>query len=125
MPLAGSAPRALAVAELNRFFAAAVEEHVTYVLGKLGPGRLDVEGIMTRERLDELEVVLVAAVPAAHRAACERKMRVQNDPLGVEELLHAKAVAGRAGAGGVVEREQLRFERRDAVAAHRAGMTAR
>ena len=43
---------------------------------------------------------------------------------GIEELLHAEAVARGARAGGAVEREQLRLERRHAVAAHGAGVPA-
>src|SRR6266404_4617327 len=51
-------------------------------------------------------------------------MRVQHDPQRVEEFLHPESIAARAGAGGIVEREQLRLERRHAVAAHRAGVAA-
>src|SRR6267378_5303594 len=51
-------------------------------------------------------------------------MRVQHHPLRIEEFLHPEPIAARAGAGGVVEREQLRLERRHAVATHRAGVPA-
>src|SRR2546421_12839149 len=51
-------------------------------------------------------------------------MWVQHDPLWIEEFLHSEPIAARAGAGRVVEREQLRLERRHAVAAHRAGVPA-
>src|SRR5439155_21938079 len=37
---------------------------------------------------------------------------------------HSEPIAARAGPGWVVEREQLRLERRHAVAAHRAGVPA-
>src|SRR5580658_9628048 len=72
-----------------------------------------------------MEIVLVAAVPAAHRAAGERQVRVLHDALRIEELLDPEPIARGAGAGGVVEGEQLRLERRHAVAAHRTGVAAR
>src|SRR5579863_8756173 len=45
--------------------------------------------------------------------------------LGIEELLESKSVAGRAGAGRVVEREHARLERRYREAAFRTGVPAR
>src|SRR6185437_11040270 len=83
-----------------------------------------IELVVTRERLNELEVVNVATIPAADRTAGERQIRVYDDSLRIEEVLHAQPVAGRTGARRVVEREQLRLERRDAVAANRAGVSA-
>src|SRR5437016_8040657 len=68
--------------------------------------------------------MIIAPVPAAHRAAGQRQMRVQHATLRIEEFLHSEPIAARAGPGWVVEREQLRLERRHAVAAHRAGMPA-
>jgi hypothetical protein len=59
-----------------------------------------------RQRLDQLEVIGVAPIPAAHRAAGERQVRIGDDLLGIEEILGAEAVAGRAGADRAVEREQ-------------------
>jgi hypothetical protein len=42
---------------------------------------------MLRERLDHLEVVGVAPVPAAYRAAGQRQMRMRDDARRIEELL--------------------------------------
>src|SRR6185312_8627781 len=89
------------------------------------PRRLDVEAVVAGERLNELKVVRVAPIPSSHRTARQRQIRMQDHALRVEELLGAEAIAGGAGARGVVEREELRLERRDAVAADRAGMAAR
>ena len=88
------------------------------------PGRLDVEFVMTRQRLQHLKVMRVAPIPAAHRAAGERQVRMHDHALGIEELLKAEAVAGRAGAGGIVEREHARLERRHREAAFRTGVAA-
>ena len=124
MALARALPGRLTVAELDGLLAAAAEQDVARVLRQLGPGSLDVEAIVFGERLDQMEVMLVAPVPAAHRSAGERQVRMHHDALRIEELLHPEAVAAGAGAGRVVEGEQLRFQRRHAVAAHRAGMAA-
>ena len=95
------------VAELDRLLGAAVEQHVLHVRRQLGPRRLDVEAVVARERLDQLEVVIVAAVPAAHRAAGERQVRMQHDARRVEELLHAQAIAARAGAEGLLKEKSF------------------
>ncbi len=123
--LARRAPFAFGVTEFDGLAAAAIEEHLLHLGWQLVPRRLDIELVVSRERLDELEVVDVAPVPAADRTARKRQVGVHHDPLGIEELLDSQAVASRAGAGGIVEGEQLRLERRDAVAADRAGMPAR
>ena len=103
MPLAHRAAFALVVAELDDVRAAAVEQHMLHVGCKLGPGRLDVEVVMARQGLNELEVIGVAAVPAPDRAARERQVRMHHYPLWIEELLDAQTIAGGARAGGVVE----------------------
>src|SRR5579862_2612293 len=103
MTLARTPPGLGALAEVDRLGAAAVEQHVTHVLGELGPRRLDVEAVVSAERLDQMEVMLVAPVPAAHRAARERQVRMQYHTLRIEELLDPEAVARGAGAGGIVE----------------------
>src|SRR5690606_18376063 len=82
---------AFCVAELDGFRAAAVEHHLPHALGQLGPGGLDIEAVVTRKGLDELEVVRVAAVPAADRATRERELRMRDDALRIEELLRPEA----------------------------------
>ncbi len=79
---------------------------------------------MRGQRAEHLEVVDIAPVPAADRALGQGQFAV-DQAFGVEELLGAQAVAGRAGAGRVVEREQLGFQLADRVAADRAGEARR
>jgi hypothetical protein len=88
-------------------------------------GRLDVELVVVGEAGEELEVELVAAVPAADGAGGQRQIGVGDDALGVEEIDIAQAVALGAGAHRVVEREQPRFELGQREAAHRAGELGR
>ena len=82
--------------------------------------RLDVELRVPREGLNQLEVVGIAPIPAAYRAAGERQMRIGDDLLGIEEFLRAEAVAARTGADRAVEGEQPRLELRQRVIADRA-----
>ena len=79
---------------------------------------------MLGQRTEHLEVIDVAPVPAADRALGQGQLAVDH-PARVEELLHAEAVAGRTGAGRVVEGEQLGFQLADRVAADRAGEARR
>src|SRR5690606_19435767 len=75
---------------------------------------------MRRERRDHLEVVRIAPVPAADRAAGERQARMAHDAVDVEEAPRTEPVAVGARSDRVVEREEPRLELRDAVAADRA-----
>src|SRR5262249_20048292 len=111
------------VAELYRFSRAALEQHLLHLLRQLVPRRLDIEAVMARERLNELEVMRIAPIPTAHRAASQRQMRMPHDALPVEGLVDAEAFAGGTGANRVIEGKHLRFERRHAVAANRASVT--
>ncbi|MNS72657.1 hypothetical protein D3C72_1060760 [compost metagenome] len=77
---------------------------------------------MRGQRAEHLEVVDVAPVPAADRAFGQGELGI-DQALGVEELLHPQAIAGRAGAGGVVEGEQLRLQLADGMTTDRAGET--
>ncbi len=125
MPLAGDAALAFGVAEFDGLVAAAVQQHLLNLGRQLAPRRLDVEIVVPRQRLDELEIVRVSPVPATDRAAGERQIRMHHHALRIEELLDAQAVAGRARAGRIVERKQFGLERRHAVTADRAGVAAR
>ena len=108
------------VVEADGLLAAAVE-HALALLGRqFRERRVQAEAVVLRQRAEQVEVVDVAPVPAADRALRQARTGVLHDALHVEELLHPEAVAARAGAGGVVEREQPRLQRRDAVAAVRA-----
>ena len=59
--------------------------------------------------------------PRADRALGKAAPRVVHDEIGIEIELGAQAIAGRAGAERVVEREQPRLDLRDGEAGHRAG----
>ena len=121
--LAGDLAAALGdVAEGNLFLAAAVENGLLDVRGKLLPRRVDVEAVVRGQRHEQLEIVCVAPVPAAHRAVGQRQLRVADHARGVEHLGHAQAVAGRAGADRRVEREQPRLQLGQRVVADRAGV---
>ena len=113
------------VAELDLFLAAAPEQRVAHGFGQVVPRRLDVETEVPGERLDQLEVIRVATVPAAHRPAREREARIDDHARRIEELLHAEAAARAACTVRVVEREEPRLEFREAVAADRAGEPVR
>ena len=76
---------------------------------------------MRGERLDHLEVVGVAPIPAADRPAGQAQLGMGDDPGGIEERAHPEPVAVLARAGGAVEREEPRFQIRDRVAADVAG----
>ena len=76
---------------------------------------------MLCQRLQHLEVVEVTAIPAANGAARQRQLRILDNPVGIEVLLNAQTITGRAGACRVVERKQTRFQFTHAVAANRAG----
>ncbi len=76
---------------------------------------------MLRQRLQHLEVVEVTPIPAADGAARQRQLGILHHAIGIEILLHAEAVAGRAGARRVVKGEQTRLQLAHAVAADRAG----
>ncbi|MNO54255.1 hypothetical protein D3C76_447210 [compost metagenome] len=100
---------------------ARAEQHGLLVLGgQLVERLLQAEAVVLGQRAEHLEVVDVAPVPAADRAFGQGQLAVDHPPR-VEELLHAEAIAGRAGAGRVVEGEQLGFQLADRVAADRAG----
>src|SRR6185312_13122287 len=101
----------------NRHRAASVEHDRARLRRELLPRRLYVESVVSCERLDQLEKVHVAPVPAADGAACERERRMRDDALGIEELLDAETAALRARAGWIVEREKLGLERRNGVPA--------
>ncbi len=76
---------------------------------------------MLGQRAQHLEIIEVAAIPAADRAAGQRQLAVLHHAVGIEILLYAQSVAGRAGARRVIERKETRLQLAHAVAADRAG----
>ena len=113
------------ITELDLLVAAAVEQDLLDPGGQLSPRLLDIEIVVLCQTLDHGKVVGVAAVPAADGAAREAQFRIPHHAVGVEELLYAEAVAGGAGARGVVEREQPRLQFGDAEAADGARKAVR
>ena len=103
--------------------AAPVEDDVAYRGGQLAERGVDAEAVVRGKRLDHLEVVGVAPIPAADRPTGQAQLGMGDDPGGVEERAHPEPVAVLAGAGGAVEREDPRFKFRDRVAADVAGET--
>ncbi|CRO10351.1 hypothetical protein PAERUG_P35_London_26_VIM_2_05_12_05664 [Pseudomonas aeruginosa] len=112
------------IAEVDVFPAGAVEHHLLVFGAEFVEGVFQAEAVMLGQRTEHLEVIDVAPVPAADRALGQGQLAVDH-PARVEELLHAEAVAGRTGAGRVVEGEQLGFQLADRVAADRAGEARR
>src|SRR5215470_7364083 len=108
------------VAKADLLVARAVENVVARCFGQVVPRRVDVELVVLRERLDQLEIVLIAPIPPAHRAGRERKLRIDDDTRRIEELRDAEAVAAGTRADRRVEREEARLELRQRVIADRA-----
>ncbi len=107
------------IAERNDLVARARQNRVTDRFRQLFPRRVDVELVVTRQRQDQLEVIHVAPIPAAHRAGGEAQVRMHDDARRIEHLRDAEAVAGSACADRRIEREQARFEFRQRVVADR------
>ncbi|MDT4830208.1 hypothetical protein FQZ97_636620 [compost metagenome] len=122
---AGALPRFECVAELDLFFARAVEQHLLHRFGQRFPGRIGAEFVVRRQAFDHGEVVAVAPVPALDGAAGQAERGEGDHALGVEHLRVAQAVAAGAGAHGRVEREQPRLQLAHGVAADRAGELGR
>ena len=112
---------AIEILELDLLVGAAEQHQVLDGVRQTLERRLDVELRVPRQRLDQLKVVGVAPVPAAHRAPRQRQMRIGDDLVGVEEFLRAEAVAGRTRADRTVEGEQPGFELAQGVVANGAG----
>ena len=93
------------IVKLNTLAFAAVQYDVTNTLRQGLERRFYVERIVFGQRLDQLKIIRIMPIPAAHRAAGERKVRVRHDALGIEESAHAKPVTIRARAGRTIERE--------------------
>ena len=90
---------AVEVLEFDLLVVAAEQHQILDLLRQALERRLDVELGVPRQRLNQLKIVGVAPIPAAHRSAGQRQMRIGDDFLGIEKFLGAEAVAGGAGAG--------------------------
>ena len=109
------------VGERNLLVAAAVEDELLHALGQLARTAARDRSPTCFARLpQQLEVELVAPVPALDRAGRERQLRERDDALRIEEADRAQAVAARARAHRAVEREEPRLELGERVVADRA-----
>jgi hypothetical protein len=97
------------------------QEHLLDTLGQPHERPLEIEPDVFREAPEHLEVELVAAIPAFDRPRGERELRKRHHPLRIEEADAAEAVAARARAHRIVEREEARLELGERIVADRAG----
>ena len=89
---------------------------------EVAPGQVHREAVVAAERLQGLGVERGrTARPGGDGALVQGLVAVGDDQVGVEGQFDAEAVAGRAGAERVVEREQPRLDLADRKAGHRAG----
>src|SRR5690606_34298995 len=86
------------VGEGNGLAAGAVQHRMPGAFAEPVPRRVHVEAVVLCQGVDELEVVRVAAVPAAHGPAGQAQVRMGDDAVRIEELRHAQTVAGGTGA---------------------------
>ncbi|MCY1173458.1 hypothetical protein D9M73_136180 [compost metagenome] len=108
------------VFEIDVLRPAAVQNALLLISRQFVERHFQAELVVRGQRAEHLEIIDVAPVPAANRAFCQGQFTV-DQALDVEELLDPQAITGRAGAGRVVEGEQLGFQFADRVAADRAG----
>jgi len=100
---------------------AAVQDDLANRSRQPGKRYFGIEAVMPSQRLDQLEIVSVAAIPASDRTAGQAQFRVADNTLWIEELLAPETITGRTGAAGIVERKHPRLQFRQAVVANRAG----
>ena len=113
---------AVFIGELDVLLAGAVQQHVLDLLGKVLPLRVQGELVVLAERRQRLQVIGRGRFrPGRDRALAQGHLLVGDDEVLVDMLLDAEAAAGRAGAIGVVEREQPRLDLGDGEAGDRAG----
>ena len=91
------------IVELDLLFATAKQDCLLQLLRQLVKRCFDVEFVMSREALDHLEVVGRFTIPAAYGAACQGQVGINDHPIRIKKLFHAKPVATGAGTAGVVE----------------------
>src|SRR5207249_7805885 len=98
-----------------------VEDHLLHMLGQLIEWLLQLEGQMAREALQQLEVELIAPIPALDRPGRKREVRKDDHALGIEKRDGSEPVAARTRPHWIVEREQARLQLGERVAADGTG----
>ena len=116
------APALAGVGELDGIASAAVEHHLLDVVGQFVERGVQIKVVVGGQRFDQRVEISIALVPATNRAVAQRDIRVGHHTVAVEDLQLAQAVAGRAGPGGVVEREQPGLQLANGPAADLAGI---
>ena len=91
------------IGEADWHLTASVENHLLHVLGQILERHIEVELVVARQALNQLEIVSVTAIPTADGAARETQLRMVNYPRGIEKRTYAEAIASTAGTGGIVE----------------------
>ena len=110
------------VDELELLALGAVQHDLARGLVQLPPRLVHRELEVPRQGLERLGVKRGGAFrPRRDRALVQGLVLVRHDEVRVEAELDAEAVAGRAGAGGIVEREQARLDLGDGEAGDGAG----
>src|SRR5207342_2047152 len=66
------------IAEGDRLLATAVQDRLTHAFAEVLPGGVDAETVMARQRRDQLEVIRIAPIPAAHGTGGERQIRMHD-----------------------------------------------
>ena len=74
------------VGEADWHLTASVENHLLHVLGQILERHIEVELVVARQALNQLEIVSVTAIPTADGAAGETQLRMVNHPRGIEKL---------------------------------------
>jgi hypothetical protein len=81
------------VGEFDFLLAATVEQDISDFLRQFLPRLFDVESVVLRECADQLQIMGVMPIPAAHRTTGERKMWEGDDARRIKEFLLSEAVA--------------------------------
>ena len=113
---------AVLIGELDLVVAGAVQQCCLRLLRQVLPLGVERELVELAERGQRLDVIGRGRFrPRRDRALAQGRLLVGNDEVLVDMLLDAEAAAGRAGAIGVVEREQPRLDLGNGEAGNRAG----
>ena len=108
--------------EADLVAAGAVQDHLSGLVGQLPERGVHREVVVPGQGLQGLGVERRGALgPGRDRPLVQGLVLVGDNPVGVERQLHAQAVADRAGAIGIVEREQPGLDLADREAGDRAG----
>ena len=100
----GNKPTTLVqILELDDGLATAIEHYLLKGRFQLLKGSFDIKAIMVRQRAYELKIIGVAAIPAAHGAAGQAQLPMDDHPFRIKKLFYAQPVASRTGPGRVVE----------------------